>query len=77
MFSPATCAAGVATLMTDGLALAMRFCVQLLFERGATTPSSLNTVKITNARRLVRIHAAPGAEEGAFQHCGGSRRGVP
>ena len=33
------------TQCTDVPALVMRFCVQLLLERGATTPSSLNTVK--------------------------------
>ena len=30
---------------TDVLALVMRFCVQLLLNRGATTPSSSNTIK--------------------------------
>ena len=43
--SPDTCAADVATQSTDFPALVMRFCVQLLLERGATTLSFLNTVE--------------------------------
>ena len=44
--SPDTCAAGGATQRTDFPALVMRLCVLLLLlKRGATTPSSLNTVK--------------------------------
>ena len=35
--SPDTCAAGV---VTEGLALVIRFCVQLLLNRGAKWPSS-------------------------------------
>ena len=45
MFSPDTCAAGVASQRTDVPALVMRFGVQLLLKRGATTPSSPHTVK--------------------------------
>ena len=40
------------TQWTDVPALVMRFCVHLLLKRGATTPSSQNTVKTkkTNER---------------------------
>ena len=41
---PDICAADV-TKRTDVLALVMRFCVQLLVKRGATTLSSLNTLR--------------------------------
>ena len=36
----------------------MRFCVQLLLERGATTPSSLNTVKYTKVKIAWNKHVA-------------------
>ena len=52
-FSADTCAANVATQMTIIHALVMCFCVPLLLKRGATTPSSLNTVKITNEHVFV------------------------
>ena len=44
MFSPDTRAVGVATQRTDVAALVVRFCVQLLLKRGATTLSLQNAV---------------------------------
>ena len=38
--------------MTDVLALVMRLCVQLLFKREATMPSSLNTQKMHMAKSV-------------------------
>ena len=36
----------------------MRFCLQLLLERGATTPSFLNTVKYTKVKIAWNKHVA-------------------
>ena len=50
---PDTCVVGFATQLTDVPALVMCFCVQLLLELGATTPSSPNTVKITKNEKTI------------------------
>ena len=49
-----TCAAGVATQSVDDLALVMRFCVQLLFRRGSTTPSFCKPMKNSSVSFCMR-----------------------
>ena len=55
--SPDTCAAGDATQSTDFLSLVMCFCVQLLHNRGATSLSSLNTLKTKQNMDAIRSGA--------------------